>query len=478
MMVHLQNKFKTLPFILEAQNNFQRFSASQKMVLFKHIFAAEFDVDVLMQVGVVKDHFMLHSSMKGDILDSWNRKKTSLLFSMLGLGDVMNHIEPILLIADYYGEKQAMYFTFLIHHIAMLMIPAIFGLLLWAYHIYLSTEHVAKDGDPDDPISNYFAILDTRANYLFLFILAFWSTIYIESWKRKQNMVMYIWASEQRIKEINRSQKREQIGATYFIEKVSGKKTKALLKETPVKNFFKTIGLIALAMIVAWCLWYLCMKQLGFWMLEIDAINDKKYKLYRLWFNIIVYSIAIIYFNRQFKVFAGKIVAAENKLYMKDHEESMIHKSYTLGFFNSYLGMGWAAFVDQMLVNVCGLLLSVLMLKQLIMNLIDLCSPARKHPKKKLAFKRRIMAHQSKEDYLGEYRTEHLQLDKEEHMNAEEQVELMGKQPPMLVAQYNELFMQLGWILFFSMTFPAGALFTIFAGVIRMKIELRGKSEY
>ena len=48
----------------------------------------------------------------------------------------------------------------------------------------------------------------------------------------------------------------------------------------------------------------------------------------------------------------------------------------------------------------------------------------------------------------------------------------------MLVGQYNELFMQLGWILFFSMTFPLGCLFTIFAGVIRMKIELRAKSEF
>ena len=81
-------------------------------------------------------------------------------------------------------------------------------------------------------------------------------------------------------------------------------------------------------------------------MLEIDAINAKEYKLYRLWVNIIVYSISIIYFNRQFKVFAGRIVNKENKLYQKEHEESMIHKSYALGFFNSYLGMGWAAFID------------------------------------------------------------------------------------------------------------------------------------
>ena len=50
-------------------------------------------------------------------------------------------------------------------------------------------------------------------------------------------------------------------------------------------------------------------------MLEVDAINAKEYKLYRLWVNIIIYSLAIIYFNRKFKVIAGRIVAAENKLY-------------------------------------------------------------------------------------------------------------------------------------------------------------------
>ena len=62
-------------------------------------------------------------------------------------------------------------------------------------------------------------------------------------------------------------------------------------------------------------------------------------------------------------MFARDIVIKENRKYKKDHEESLINKSYTLGFFNSYLGMGWAAFVDKILKNVCALLLSVLMLK-------------------------------------------------------------------------------------------------------------------
>ena len=54
----------------------------------------------------------------------------------------------------------------------------------------------------------------------------------------------------------------------------------------------------------------------------------------------------VIWFNGHFKKAAGKIVAAENRKYKKDFEESLINKNYTLGFFNSYLGMTSAAFYD------------------------------------------------------------------------------------------------------------------------------------
>ena len=54
----------------------------------------------------------------------------------------------------------------------------------------------------------------------------------------------------------------------------------------------------------------------------------------------------VIWFNGHFEKAAGKIVAAENRKYKKDFEESLINKNYTLGFFNSYLGMTSAAFYD------------------------------------------------------------------------------------------------------------------------------------
>ena len=47
---------------------------------------------------------MLHKSKKDNILNSWRKHRVSLILSMLGFKDLMNHIEPILLIGDYYGE--------------------------------------------------------------------------------------------------------------------------------------------------------------------------------------------------------------------------------------------------------------------------------------------------------------------------------------------------------------------------------------
>lgn len=130
-------------------------------------------------------HFMLHTHHKEDIVKSWKRNKAKLILAMLGVGDLMKSMEPILMIADYYGERKAMYFTFLIHHISLLFIPAFFGLLLWGYHLYLATQFEPEEGKPGGFIVGYFSILDTKWNYPYLFLLAIWSTIYIESWKRK-----------------------------------------------------------------------------------------------------------------------------------------------------------------------------------------------------------------------------------------------------------------------------------------------------
>ena len=95
--------------------------------------------------------------------------------------------------------------------------------------------------------------------------------------------------------------------------------------------------------------------------------------------------------------------------------------------------MGWAAFVDKMFVNICALLLSVLMLKQIIMNLYDLFNPKCKKPKMFRDHKMTMLNHYEKyaEDY-GKHSEADSIHDKQEHYEAEKQT-LMADMPPHLV---------------------------------------------
>ena len=113
-------------------------------------------------------------------------------------------MEPISLIADYYGEKLALFMTFLIHHVGQMIIPSIFGLVVQGFHLYYGY-HLDTDALY---LTRYLNSVDQRVNYLYIILLALWSTWYIESWKRKQNTIKYIWASEQRISDIQTASKR------------------------------------------------------------------------------------------------------------------------------------------------------------------------------------------------------------------------------------------------------------------------------
>lgn len=82
---------------------------------------------------------MLHTQKKYEIVDSIQRNKVKLLFSMLSMGSAFKqYFEPINLIADYYGEKYALYLSFFIHHMAWLMPLTILGSVLFVWHIVLS----------------------------------------------------------------------------------------------------------------------------------------------------------------------------------------------------------------------------------------------------------------------------------------------------------------------------------------------------
>ena len=91
---------------------------------------------MLVEAKVVISHVMLHTVNKNAIMESFKVHQWKLFLTMIMGETWVEHMEPISLIADYYGEKMALFMTFLIHHVGQMVIPSFFGLILWGYHLY------------------------------------------------------------------------------------------------------------------------------------------------------------------------------------------------------------------------------------------------------------------------------------------------------------------------------------------------------
>ena len=294
--------------------------------------------------------------------------------------------------------------TFLIHHVGQMIIPAFFGLILWAYHIYYGVK--LKVTEPDlNGIARYYDSVDQWENYPYVIMLALWSTWYIESWKRKQNTIKHIWAAEERLADISDASKKQQRGATWVIEEVSGKATETVLDRSEFRINMISFFQLTFWSIIAFVVWFICMKLQGTVLAMIPFVGAKDYAVFRTMWCVIIYSIAVIEFNGRFSKKAGDIVRAENHKYEEDHEAGMIQKQYTLGFVNSYLGMGVAAFFDRKLTGTAMLLSIVLALKQFVMNLRKCRAPRKAFPPKFEKHDAQMLVHFEKpgEGYEGLY---------------------------------------------------------------------------
>ena len=109
----------------------------------KDIFKTEFNTRTLIENGVVFEHFMPHNSKKYEIIDSLDKHVYRLVWSMLTITNesFRDHFEPINLIADYYGEKYALYLAFFFHHIGWMLVPALFGTILFIIHLVLAANN-------------------------------------------------------------------------------------------------------------------------------------------------------------------------------------------------------------------------------------------------------------------------------------------------------------------------------------------------
>ena len=93
-------------------------------------------------------------------------------------------MQPLHFIANYYGEKMAFYYAWLLFYTSWLMIPAIPGIALFIYQMILLIRQYRNN----EPYS-----VDNPWNCLYCLVMAVWSTVCVEVWKRRENEIAHMW---------------------------------------------------------------------------------------------------------------------------------------------------------------------------------------------------------------------------------------------------------------------------------------------
>ena len=92
-------------------------------------------------------------------------------------------MQPLNVIKDYYGEKLAFYFAWLIHYTGWLIPPMLIGILFSAglsYDCYYNNE-------------TYEQWLNSPFTFFYGIFMMIWATLINESWVRKQNQISNMW---------------------------------------------------------------------------------------------------------------------------------------------------------------------------------------------------------------------------------------------------------------------------------------------
>ena len=107
--------------------------------------------------GVVDSYFPLHND--GAVLSIWRSKNWELFKP------------PIEEIREYFGDREAFYFSWLSHYTTLMLVPAVIGFAIWAWAYF---SELKIDDNPAAPLFGIF--------------VAIWATIYLKLWTRQSSM--------------------------------------------------------------------------------------------------------------------------------------------------------------------------------------------------------------------------------------------------------------------------------------------------
>ncbi|XP_071953284.1 anoctamin-8-like [Antedon mediterranea] len=290
-------------------------------------------VSVLLSKGVVSQVFPLHNN---DDLAKLRQTWVQAVFKK----------QPLDEINDYFGVKIAMYFAWLGRYTTALILPAIFGTILWITESNDDTNH-----DKHIVIFSVFNII--------------WGTLYLESWKRRSAELAYQWGTLDSKHELI-TDPRPLYTGDLFESPISGRPTPYYPAwKRNLFRYFVTLPVICLCIVVV----FLSMLSI----FELQEYVNKKIDEEQIpgWVSLVpkvLLGICINITEDFYKKIAKWLNDMENYRLQETYENHLIIKLVVVQFINNFLSLFYVAFYLQDMARLRATLATLFITKQIIGN--------------------------------------------------------------------------------------------------------------
>jgi anoctamin-10 len=162
-------------FHYEEHEDFEFPSDLQVQSLLMHAFNEEFDIEKFVLEGLIVSHFPLENTKKIHQLESiWVEEGFNCIKDSISTSTTFSSLKPLNAFNLYFGPVLGYHFGLIVHIIGWLVFPSIVGI---GFEIT-----IIMTGNFDNKYVPLYAVF-----------MACWATIFMESWKRRESELTFIW---------------------------------------------------------------------------------------------------------------------------------------------------------------------------------------------------------------------------------------------------------------------------------------------
>mmetsp|Transcript_17284 Transcript_17284/g.40673 ORF Transcript_17284/g.40673 Transcript_17284/m.40673 type:complete len:681 (-) Transcript_17284:525-2567(-) len=230
--------------------------------------------------------------------------------------------QPMDQIREYFGEKVALYFTWLGFYTTMLWLPALVGIMLTASQIYTSY---------------YTGSLDNPWVPLYCAFTALWASAYLCGWRRLENKLKLEWATSE-----FEEMEEEREGYIKDVRTMNPITSEEEWTSSSRERYVK----IALSSIVV-LFFIIAVITVVSGIMAFKSELGKTFAFLGPMLGGVLNAISIIIFNEIWGHFSEELTERENWRTETQHEDALIAKDFCFKFVNAYFSLFFVAFVQN-----------------------------------------------------------------------------------------------------------------------------------